>query len=138
MPFEEISHTADWSLRVWAEDLAGLLTESARGMYALANAEQAQGPRVRRELSLEALGKMSIRLGGDPLSGPKPRALHVLCYLVDRGLLGNAGTRKVAGSNQAGTPTRGIIPIPNPSSDLWIAGLVQGFESNPYLVSSFY
>ena len=38
-----------------------------------------------RELSLEALGKMSIRLGGDPLSGPKPRALHVLCYLVDRG-----------------------------------------------------
>ncbi len=54
MPFEEISHTADWALRVWADDLAGLLTESARGMWMLANAEQAEGPRVRRELSLNA------------------------------------------------------------------------------------
>ena len=54
MPFEEISHTADWALRVWADDLAGLLTESAWGMWMLANAEQAEGPRVRRELSLNA------------------------------------------------------------------------------------
>lgn len=68
MPFEEISHTADWSLRVWAQDLAGLLTESARGMYALANAEsslsdveeQAQGPRVRRELLLKAVDAESL------------------------------------------------------------------------------
>ena len=61
MPFEEISHTADWSLRVWAEDLVGLLTESARGMYALANAEGLdEGPRVRRELSLEAVDAESL------------------------------------------------------------------------------
>jgi len=61
MPFEEISHTADWSLRVWAEDLAGLLAESARGMYVLANAERRdESPRVRRELSLEAVDAESL------------------------------------------------------------------------------
>lgn len=60
MPFEEISHTADWSLRVWADDLAGLLTESARGMYALANAEPAEGPRVKRELTLDAVDAESL------------------------------------------------------------------------------
>ncbi|MBT3337857.1 MAG: archease [Anaerolineae bacterium] len=54
MPFEEISHTADWSIRVWADDLRGLLAESARGMWMLTNAEQAEGPRARREMSLEA------------------------------------------------------------------------------------
>ena len=60
MPFEEISHTADWSIRVWADDLLGLLAESARGMYALANAEAGEGPRVRRELSLEVYDAESL------------------------------------------------------------------------------
>jgi SHS2 domain-containing protein len=46
MPFEEIPHTADWSIRVWADDLAGLLAESARGMYWLAGTELADEPRV--------------------------------------------------------------------------------------------
>ena len=35
MGFEEITHTADWALRVWADDLEGLFAEAARGMYAL-------------------------------------------------------------------------------------------------------
>ena len=56
MGFEEISHTADWSIRVWAQDLAGLLAESARGMNWLSGAElvlsategQAEAPRERR------------------------------------------------------------------------------------------
>lgn len=60
MPFEEISHTADWSIRVWADDLAGLLTESARGMYVLANAEQSDGPRLKRALSLDAVDGESL------------------------------------------------------------------------------
>ena len=33
--YQEIEHTADWAMRVWAPDLAGLLLESARGMTAL-------------------------------------------------------------------------------------------------------
>ena len=39
MGFEEVPHTADWSIRVWAQDLTGLLAESARGMYWLCGAE---------------------------------------------------------------------------------------------------
>ncbi len=54
MPFEELPHTADWALRVWADDLPGLLAEAARGMYALANARQAEGPRVTRRLEIQA------------------------------------------------------------------------------------
>lgn len=48
MGYEEISHTADWSIRVWAEDLPGLLAESARGMYWLTGAELAESPREQR------------------------------------------------------------------------------------------
>ena len=48
MGFKEIPHTADWSIRVWADDLAGLLAESARGMNWLAGAELAEGPREKR------------------------------------------------------------------------------------------
>lgn len=54
MGFEEIPHTADWSIRVWADDLPGLLAESARGMYWLAGAELADRPRIKR--SFETAG----------------------------------------------------------------------------------
>ena len=60
MPFEEISHTADWSIRVWAKDLGALLTESARGMIALSHAVASPSPRVRRELSLNAVDAESL------------------------------------------------------------------------------
>jgi len=53
MGFEEISHTADWSIRVWADDLAGLLVESARGMNWLAGAELADQPRVKQSFEAE-------------------------------------------------------------------------------------
>ena len=33
--FEELEHTADWELRVWAPDLSVLLGTAARGMYHL-------------------------------------------------------------------------------------------------------
>ena len=44
--FEEIEHTADWSLRVWAPDLAGLLE--------LSGIRLAQGQRAGREITVEA------------------------------------------------------------------------------------
>lgn len=53
MGYEEISHTADWSIRVWANDLRGLLVESARGMYWLAGAELADEPRVTQTFEAE-------------------------------------------------------------------------------------
>lgn len=48
MGFEEIAHTADWSVRVWAPDLPGLFAESARAMNALAGTVTAPGPRLKR------------------------------------------------------------------------------------------
>ena len=48
MGFEEIPHTADWSIRVWADDLPALLAESARGMYWLAEAEFVDKSRIQR------------------------------------------------------------------------------------------
>ncbi|MBN1451726.1 MAG: archease [Anaerolineales bacterium] len=53
MGFEEIPHTADWSLRVWADDLPGLLAESARGMSWLSGVELAEGPREMRTYETE-------------------------------------------------------------------------------------
>lgn len=48
MPFEEVQHTADWSLRVWAGNLPELFSESARGMNALSGTHLAAGPKIRR------------------------------------------------------------------------------------------
>jgi SHS2 domain-containing protein len=52
--YREIEHTADWELEVWAPDLATLLEQAARGMYALAGARLQGGARLRRSLELEA------------------------------------------------------------------------------------
>ena len=54
MGFEEISHTADWSVRVWAIDLAGLFAECARAMNALSGTQVGGGPRLRRGFECEA------------------------------------------------------------------------------------
>jgi SHS2 domain-containing protein len=51
--FEELEHTADWALRVWAPDLPSLLAEAARGMNALSGVALAQGPRLRREFEAQ-------------------------------------------------------------------------------------
>ena len=53
MGFEEISHTADWSARVWAQDLPSLFAESARAMNALAGTVTGQSPGVKRTFESE-------------------------------------------------------------------------------------
>jgi len=60
MPFEELSHTADWSLRVWAEDLPHLFMETAKGMNALAGTKLAEKPRIRRTFSTSAMDIESL------------------------------------------------------------------------------
>lgn len=54
MPFQELPHTADWSLRVWAPSLPLLFSESVRGMYSLSGARAASDPLVMRLLELGA------------------------------------------------------------------------------------
>ncbi len=57
---EEIPHTADWALRVWAEDLPSLFVEAANGMASLSGLELEQGLRPTRQLQLEAPDNESL------------------------------------------------------------------------------
>ena len=54
MGFEEIGHTADWAMRVWADDLPSLFTEAARGMNTLAGIKLNDQNRVRRVYKMDA------------------------------------------------------------------------------------
>lgn len=54
MPFEEIHHTADWSIRVWAEDLPTLFTEAALGFLAISGIILADSPNVKREIEIRS------------------------------------------------------------------------------------
>jgi SHS2 domain-containing protein len=53
--FEEIDHTADWALKIWAPDLSELFRQAARGMYALMEIELAEQPRSDRSLALQGV-----------------------------------------------------------------------------------
>ena len=78
MPYEEIPHTADWSLRVWADDLPGLLAESARGMNWLSGAELAKVPRVKKTFETEGPDGESLLVA----------FLSELVYYAEQGNLG--------------------------------------------------
>ncbi len=51
MPYEELSHSADWALHAWAADMELLFEECAKGMNALSGTRLAETPRLRRSLS---------------------------------------------------------------------------------------
>jgi SHS2 domain-containing protein len=63
MGYEEIEHTADWALRVWADDLPGLLSEALRGMYHLAGTATLPGPRLSRTIEVRAGDAESLLVG---------------------------------------------------------------------------
>ena len=52
--FLEISHTADWALKVWAPDLPGLLAQAAKGMYALMEVKLQPGAHMDCPMDLDA------------------------------------------------------------------------------------
>jgi SHS2 domain-containing protein len=52
--FEELPHTADWAMRVWAGSLPVLIAEAARGMNALSGAKPSLGQRVSRTFATKA------------------------------------------------------------------------------------
>ena len=61
MPFEELEHTADRALRVWAGDLPSLFVEAARGMFSLvADLAGDATPRGWDPIDLEAIDHESL------------------------------------------------------------------------------
>lgn len=60
MGFEEIEHTADWALRVWAPDYAELFLQAAVGMNTLSEIELSQDPRVQEYIELTAIDIESL------------------------------------------------------------------------------
>jgi SHS2 domain-containing protein len=52
--YAEREHTADWSLHVWAPDLAGLLEQAAKGMADLSGITAKEGGRVKRSIKVES------------------------------------------------------------------------------------
>lgn len=52
--FEELQHTADWALKVWAPDEAELFRQAALGMNALMGLKLANEPARRVKISLSA------------------------------------------------------------------------------------
>ena len=53
MGFEEVSHTADWSARIWAGDLPTLFIEAARAMASLSGTTIGTGPRLTQTFEAE-------------------------------------------------------------------------------------
>jgi len=52
--FEEVPHTADWSIRVWAPDLAELFVQAAAGMQTLMGVSYAGVERKERQIDVRA------------------------------------------------------------------------------------
>lgn len=50
--FQEIAHTADWELEVWAPDLCTLLEQAALGMYHLCEVRLSNQPRISRKIEI--------------------------------------------------------------------------------------
>lgn len=58
--FEEIPHTADWAMHVWASDLPSLFEEAARGMNTLAGVKFFEGKYINKHFETEAPDSESL------------------------------------------------------------------------------
>ncbi|HWR66227.1 MAG TPA: archease [Bellilinea sp.] len=61
--FEEIQHTADWALKVWAPDFSSLLEQAARGMNHLMGVVIDPSQPAEIEFSLTAGDQESLLVG---------------------------------------------------------------------------
>ena len=76
--FEEIPHTADWALRVWAPDLTTLFVTAAKGMNALTGMTLAASQRIERNFEAKAADEESLLVA----------FLSELVYYAEQGHLG--------------------------------------------------
>jgi SHS2 domain-containing protein len=61
--FEEIPHTADWAVRVWADSLPGLFVETARAMNSLAGVVPASSVEVTRTFEIKGEDMETLLIG---------------------------------------------------------------------------
>jgi SHS2 domain-containing protein len=54
MGYREIEHTGECGIRVWADDLATLFAEAARGLYQLSGGQPGTGQSIEHQLELQA------------------------------------------------------------------------------------
>lgn len=58
--FQEVEHTADWQLHVWAPDMVSLLEQSARGMYQLSHTKFYGDGRLRRKFNMSIVDRETL------------------------------------------------------------------------------
>lgn len=58
--YQEIEHTADWQIEVWAQNLPELFAQAAKGMYSLAQIELESGREVSWEVNLQEIDLESL------------------------------------------------------------------------------
>jgi SHS2 domain-containing protein len=61
--YRELDHTADWTLEVWAPDMAELLEEAALGMYRMSGVETGRPCELSRHVELEWADRESLLVG---------------------------------------------------------------------------
>jgi SHS2 domain-containing protein len=59
----ELTHTADWALKVWGRDLPELFTTAAKGMYELLQLAVDEEPRQERRFQISAYDSESLLVG---------------------------------------------------------------------------
>lgn len=60
MGFEEIPHTSDLALRIWADDLTGLFMEAARGLNVLSGVQVSDQPVQYQTMDIESEDSESL------------------------------------------------------------------------------
>ena len=58
--YQEVEHTADIEMHVWAPDLSALLKQAAEGMYALSGMQLAEEPRQSRDFEISFWDRESL------------------------------------------------------------------------------
>jgi len=61
--FEEVDHTADWALRVWADRLDDLFKNSAAGMYSLLGIQTAPETHLSADFSVRGIDPETFLVG---------------------------------------------------------------------------
>lgn len=99
--FEQVEHTADLALRVWAPDMRGLIEQAARGLVRLLLPDGAPPPERTIELRVE--GSSPEELLHDALD-------EVLLLAPLEGLV-PVGVEVTAADQRAATLQVGVVPL---------------------------